>query len=295
MLDVYRWRSIGPGTRFFGVIGWPVAHSMGPRLHGAAFERAGIDGVYLPLAVDPKERVLEDFLDGCLANEWLDAAGFSVTAPHKSRVLVYLGDRVDDLARRIGAVNTLVVSNGQYRGHNTDYSGALDALTAGLGCTRSDLRGMAVDLLGAGGAARAVVAGLRECGADVTISNIIPEDADRLADEFRCGVTPWDHRTRGTGSVLVNCTSVGMLPDVDASPMPADALGRYEAVFDAVYNPIETQLLRDAAAAGCRTIRGVEMFIYQAAEQFRLWTGLEPDVGLMRNLVVGELTRARHG
>ena len=295
MLDVYRWRQIGPGTRFFGVIGWPVAHSMGPRLHGAAFERTGIDGVYLPLAVDPSDRVLEDFLDGCLANEWLDAAGFSVTAPHKARVLAYLGDRVDALARRIGAVNTLVVSEGQYHGYNTDYSGALDALTAGLGCERRDLRGVAVDLLGAGGAARAVVAGLREYGADVTISNIIPEDADRLAEEFRCGVTPWDHRMRGSGSVLVNCTSIGMLPDVDASPVPADALGRYEAVFDVVYNPIETRLLRDAAASGCRTIGGVEMFVYQAAEQLRLWTGLEPEVGLMRDLVVGELTRAQHG
>jgi shikimate dehydrogenase len=270
----------------FGVIGWPVAHSMSPLLHNAAFEWAGVDGVYLPLPIDPRDRVLEDFLDGCLANEWLDAAGFSVTVPHKSRVLAYLGDRVDEVARRIGAVNTLVVSDAGYRGCNTDYCGALDALTEGLGCERNDLRGTAIDLLGAGGAARAVVAGLREYGCDVTLSNIIPQDAAALAEELGCNVRAWGQRDRGSGSILVNCTSVGMWPAADETPFPADALGRYEAVFDVVYNPMRTRLLRDAAGTGCRIISGVEMFVHQAAEQFRLWTGREPDKRLMRDLVV---------
>ncbi|UCG15372.1 MAG: shikimate dehydrogenase [Phycisphaerales bacterium] len=292
MTDLYRWRRIGTDTRLFGVIGWPVAHSMSPLLHNAAFDRAGVDGVYLPLPIEPRDRVLEDFLDGCLANDWLDAAGFSVTVPHKSRVVAYLGDRVDELAGRIGAVNTLVVSDGGYRGYNTDYCGALDALTAGLGCERNDLRGTAIDLLGAGGAARAVVAGLREYGCDVTLSNIIPQDAATLAEEFGCNVRAWGERDHGTGSILVNCTSVGMRPVPDETPFPADALGRYEAVFDVVYNPMRTRLLGDAARAGCRVISGVEMFVNQAAEQFRLWTGREPDKGLMRDLVVRGLRKA---
>jgi 3-dehydroquinate dehydratase/shikimate dehydrogenase len=291
MLHRYRWGTMNSATRFFGVIGWPVAHSMSPVLHNAAFARADLNAVYLPLAVEPAGRTLEHFLDGCLEHPWLDSGGFSVTVPHKSRVLAYLGDQVDDLARRIGAVNTLAVSNGRYRGYNTDHSGALDALADGLGCERDDLRGTAVDVLGAGGAARAVVAGLCEYGCRVTICNIIPEDAASLADEFGTRLIPWDRRDRGGGSILVNCTSVGMWPEVDHTPFPAEGLSQYDAVFDVVYNPLQTRLLREAAAAGCRTVAGVEMFVHQAAEQFRLWTGQEPDKTLMRNLVVAELAK----
>jgi 3-dehydroquinate dehydratase/shikimate dehydrogenase len=293
MREVFRWGEIGRGTRVLGVIGWPVAHSMSPLLHNLAFARAGVDAVYLPLAVNPDGEVLESFLDRCLQADWLNVRGFSVTVPHKARVLAYLGDAADELARQIGAVNTLVAEEGRYRGHNTDYSGALDALTEGLESDRTGLRNMEVDVLGAGGAARAVAAGLRSCGARVTLINIVHEDAVRLADEFACEVRPWADRGQGRGAVLINCTSVGMWPEVDATPMPPEALPRYGAVFDVVYNPLETMLLRDAAAAGCRTICGVEMFVHQAAGQFRLWTGREADVGLMRQLVIGELTR--HG
>jgi len=293
MRDVFRWDAIGRSTRVMGVIGWPVAHSMSPLLHNSAFARAGVDAVYLPLPVDPAGRTLEEFLDRCLQTDWLNVGGFSVTVPHKGRVLAYLGAAADELAHQIGAVNTLMAKEGRYRGHNTDYSGALDALTRGLESDRACLRDAAVDVLGAGGAARAVVAGLRSCGARVTLSNIIHEDAVHLADEFACEVRPWTQRGEGRGAILINCTSVGMWPEVDAMPMRPVALSRFAAVFDVVYNPLETRLLRDAVGAGCRTIRGVEMFVHQAAGQFRLWTGREADVGLMRQLVIGELTR--HG
>lgn len=291
MLHHYRWETLNAETQFFGVIGWPVAHSMSPALHNAAFARADVNAVYLPLAVEPAGRTLENFLDGCIERPWLDAGGFSVTVPHKSRVLGYLGDHVDDLTHRIGAVNTLVVSNGRYRGYNTDYSGALDALVGGLGCGRDDLQGTAVDVLGAGGAARAVVAGLCERGCRVTISNIIPQDAASLAAEFDAQTGLWDQRDQGSGSILINCTSVGMWPDVDDTPFPTEALSKYDVVFDVVYNPLQTRLLHEATAAGCRTVAGVEMFVNQAAEQFRLWTGREPDKTLMRNLVVAELAK----
>ncbi|MBN1510724.1 MAG: type I 3-dehydroquinate dehydratase [Phycisphaerae bacterium] len=293
MREVFQWGSIRASTRVFGVIGWPVGHSMSPLLHNSAFARAGVDAVYLPLAVDPVGEVLESFLDRCLHADWLNVGGFSVTVPHKGRVPAYLGGAADKLAQQIGAVNTLIVQDGKYRGYNTDYSGALGALIEELGPDRACLRDTAVDVLGAGGAARAVVAGLRSCGARVTLSNIVHDDTVHLADEFACEVRPWAERGQGRGAVLINCTSVGMWPEVDATPMPPESLPRYAAVFDVVYNPLETRLLRDAAAAGCRTIRGVEMFVHQAAEQFRLWTGREADVGLMRQLVIGELTR--HG
>jgi len=291
MCEMFRWKAIGRDTRVFGVIGWPVAHSMSPLLHNQAFAAAGVDAVYLPWAVEPAGAGLESFLDGCRNAEWLNVGGFSVTVPHKARVLAYLGNAADELTRRIGAVNTLVVENGEYRGHNTDYSGALDALTGGVGSDRTWLNDAEVDVLGAGGAARAVVAGLRSCGARVTLCNIVPEEAVRLADEFACDVRPWADRGQGRGVVLINCTSVGMWPEVDVSPMPAEALPHYQAVFDVVYNPLETKLLRDAAAAGCRTIRGIEMFVCQAAGQFRHWTGREPSLERMRQLVIGELGR----
>jgi shikimate 5-dehydrogenase len=147
--------------------------------------------------------------------------------------------------------------------------------------------------LGAGGVARAVVAGLCDHGCDVTLYNIIPEDAAALARTMGARWGLWEQRTEGDGSILVNCTSVGMWPDADGSPFPADRLSRYALVFDAVYNPIETRLLRSAAEAGCRAVSGVEMFVNQAAAQFRLWTGESADASQMRDLVVGELTE--HG
>jgi shikimate 5-dehydrogenase len=192
-------------------------------------------------------------------------------------------------------VNTLVVTPQGYFGHNTDYAGALDALTEALACERNDLAGTHVAVLGSGGAARAVVAGLTSCGCRVTIYSIEPTQAAPLGRTFDCAVASWEQRQDGGSPILVNCTSVGMAPDLDASPMSAEGLDRYETVFDIVYNPLETKLLREAKAAGCRTIRGVEMFINQAAAQYRLWTGKRPEPGLWRAMITRELTGSTGG
>ena len=285
MVNTYRWRSIGPDTRVFGVIGDPVAHSMSPLLFNECFERAGIDAVYLPLLVAGGGDELDRFLSACLRRSWLDLGGFSVTVPHKEAAC-RLADEVEPLAGRIGAVNTLVPRNNTLAAYNTDYVGALTAITETLDCRREELAGKRAEVIGAGGVARAVVAGLCDCGCAVTIFNRDAARAEQLAGEFGCRSEAWDRRVEVTGAdLIVNCTSVGMWPAVEDSPVPPERLGDRPVVFDTVYNPVRTRLLQEAEAAGCRTIDGVSMFVNQAAEQFRLWTGRQVDRSFMRATV----------
>ncbi len=284
MRELYRWDAIGERTKVYGVIGCPVGHSMSPAIHNAGFGAIGYDGVYLPMRVEPEYTSLAAFLDACLARPWLDVRGFSVTIPHKENLLRYVRERggeVEPLAERIGVANTLVIAGAEGSGgapprlsaYNTDYVGALDALCAGLACTHDDLRNLPVVILGAGGASRAIVAGLHDCGARVTITNRTQTKAESLAREFGCTAVAWGERERLQADVIVNCTSIGMWPHVDDSPLPSSALDGRPAVFDTVYNPIETQLLRAARERGCRTIDGLGMLVRQAARQFTLWTG----------------------
>ena len=285
MLHEYRWGAIGPATKVFGVLGDPVRHSMSPMLFNRMFDRAGIDAVYLPLLVAGGESELGAFLEHAEHHDWLDAGGFSVTLPYKRAACRFVESRVEPLAARIDAVNTLVRRDGQFHGYNTDYAGALDALCHGLNCARPDLRGLNVDVLGAGGATRAVVAGLTDCGCAVTLFNRTRTSAVALAKEFGCRSAPWETRVRRRGRVVINCTPLGMAPHAADLPLPAEALGDRPVVFDMVYNPAETRLLREAKQAGCVTIDGVEMFVRQAAGQYRLWFGETPDVQRMRDIV----------
>lgn len=293
MKRLYRWDAIGPDTAVYGVIGHPVGHSMSPAIHNAAFGHCGLDAVYVPLLVEPAYDYFEDFLREALARPWFGLRGCSVTIPHKENALRFVrrdGGFVEPLAERIGAVNTLTFDGGRVSGHNTDYAGALDALTQALGCSRADLRGLEAAVLGAGGVARSIVAGLRDCGCRVTIYNRTAERAQGLADEFGCATAPHEERVRPESRVVVNCTSIGMHPDLDATPLPAERLRPDMAIFDTVYNPIETRLLREARQIGCRTIDGVSMFVNQAAAQFERWTGRPAPLDVMREMVVRRLT-----
>ena len=214
----YNWDRQGNETKVFGVIGSPIGHSMSPAVFNDQFNRAGFDGVYLPLLVDGQEELI-GFLNGCLDRRWLDIGGFSITVPHKETVLKWAGDRADPLARRIAAVNTISFSGGEPTAYNTDYVGVVSALDAVAG-GRGDWRGMAVAVLGAGGAARAAVAGLVDSDCQVTIYNRSQTRAENLARDFNCKVKPWEERTKFSEQVLINCTTVGMLPNVDDSPLP---------------------------------------------------------------------------
>jgi shikimate dehydrogenase len=216
----------------------------------------------------------------------------SVTIPHKEHAARWLEEQgypLGEIARRCGAVNTLVrTPEGGWRGENTDALGVIRALTRGLEQRGEALAGSTVDVLGAGGVARAAVAALVDRGCHVTVYNRRKGRAEALAQSLRCAWQPWGRRTAGSGRILVNCTSVGMQPDTDATPIAAQRLRPETLVFDTIYNPAETRLLRAARDRGCQTISGVELFIAQASEQFTLWHQRPAPEETMRRALSGK-------
>ena len=304
---LYRWDAISPATAVYGVIACPVAHSMSPAVHNAAFAASRLDAVYMPLRVEAGAEPFNRCLDAVLARPWLNVRGLSVTIPHKENALARVGpDNVDELSRAIGAINTIAITGEAarpLRGWNTDYAAAMDALAGALDSRRESLHGRRVAVLGAGGAARAIVAALAHYGADTTIYNRTVARAEQLAREFDRGaagavraegIEALSLRTGRSGQlnaeIIINCTPIGMHPHVVASPLPPGvALGAGTVVFDTIYNPSRTRLLREAAAAGCRTVSGVDMFVYQAAAQFELWVHRPAPRDVMRRAVLRQL------
>jgi len=303
--QLYRWDTLGPATRVFGVIGHPVAHSMSPAIHNAGFDATGYDGVYLPMPIAPGYEPFKATVDAWLNLPELHFRGASVTIPHKENLLRFvkeMGGEIEPLAQRIGAANTLTVrDDGSLYASNTDYAAALDAVVDGMGIKRSDLLGKKVAVVGAGGASRAVVAGFAEHGAKVFLHNRTPEKAQALAEEFadlpgQIIAKPADDICDSCCDVFINCTPLGMHPDVDTTPMPVGVLkaggrgwGPDKIVFDTVYNPVKTKLLQDAEAAGCKTVTGVEMFVRQGAAQFELWTGQQPPHDVFERVILERL------
>lgn len=294
LIDVYRWRDINAATRVFGLLGDPVAHSVGPLVMNRWFGDAEINGLYVPIRVASAQvDALAVFLHECRKRPWLDMDGFSVTVPHKAAALEYAGSGADSMSRSIGAANTLVFRDGHVLAHNTDAYAALDSVAAALGVRRTELAGLTVDVLGSGGAARALVYSLREFGCDVTVFGRNFDKAAALAGEYGFRARPWDDRASSRGDLLVNATRVGMWPNVDESPMPPGALSRRRLVFDMVYNPLSTRLLADAAQSGVTVLNGLDMYVRQAAMQFALWTGVTPNTESATRLVEERLGGSR--
>jgi 3-dehydroquinate dehydratase / shikimate dehydrogenase len=269
LINLYRVQQISRESEIYGIIGKPIGHSHSPLLHNAALKAVHRDGVYLPFEVDDINEFMRDFVRPSTRRiEWR-LRGLSVTIPHKLAIVPLL-DFVDPTARRIGAVNTVVVEGDELHGYNTDVTGVMRPLDKSI-----DLEGAEVAVLGAGGAARAVCYGLKQRGAIVTIYARDPGKAQSLADEF--GAKLRQIESFGSDAeVVINCTPIGMRGHSEGeSPIGAERLGSAKLVYDLVYNPEETALLRQARAAGCRTLGGLAMLVSQAAEQFRLWTGLE--------------------
>jgi 3-dehydroquinate dehydratase/shikimate dehydrogenase len=264
LLRECRFRQVTPATALYGVVGNPVAHSLSPVMHNAGFAARGIDAVYLPLeAADA-----QDFVRFAKA---MGLAGASITAPFK----VALMDEVDELeplARRVGAINTLVVRNGRWLGANTDVHG-FSAPLAG----RIAVKGVRASILGAGGAARAVAVALADMGASVTVCARRADAAKEIAELAGGRVGEFPPRA-GSWDVLVNAIPAGPHA-AEESPIGGATLDG-EIVFDLVYAPANTRLLSDARAAGCMTIGGLEMLVAQAERQFELWTGQAPPAGL---------------
>jgi 3-dehydroquinate dehydratase/shikimate dehydrogenase len=272
---LYRVRALTMESKITGIIGGSVRHSLSPLLHNGAYRHLGLDWVYLPLLVkDLRQFMTEYVIPPTRRMNW-DLRGLSVTIPHKVEILKYL-DRVDSMAEQIGAVNTLVVEDGRLVGYNTDVEGAMRPLLQ-----RLDLRGSRAVVLGAGGAARAVGFGLAREGADLRILARNPAQARELA--IRLGGTSGSLQDLAEDEydVLINATPLGMGDSPDETPVPVHRLRSGTIVFDLVARRPETKLLRDARAAGCHTISGLEMLVYQAVGQFERWTNLKAPVEVL--------------
>lgn len=270
-------------TKLCGVIGNPVHHSLSPAIHNAAFRKMGLNFVYLAFPVE----VIGDAIKGVRALG--NCRGFSVTIPHKLAAMPFL-DEVDQTARHIGAINTIVVENGKLIGYNTDASGALRALREG----GAALSGQRVLMLGSGGAARAIAFALAGDAqiAGLTILGVDEEERRRLVQDLRSrtsvvvedgpiqddSLRSWIPHCR----TVIHCTPVGMSPHVEETCVPAAMWRSDLTVMDIVYNPRRTRLLKEARAAGCRTIQGIEMFLCQAILQFELWTNQTAPADVMR-------------
>ena len=255
-------------TRVHGIMGNPVSHSLSPVMHNAAFAAIGENGVYVPFPV-------EDVAGAITGFKALGIRGVSVTIPHKQAVIGHL-DEIDPVAERIGAVNTLVFFEGRVKGYNTDWLGANRALEGKMA-----LAGASVLLLGAGGSARAIGFGLLEAGAKVTIASRTPEPGQALAKLLDC---PWhslDEIPQLQADAVVNATSVGMGKMADMSLVPVETIGGFPVVMDIVYAPLETRMLKEAKEAGCLTINGLQMLLYQGAAQFELWTDRPAPLDIM--------------
>jgi 3-dehydroquinate dehydratase/shikimate dehydrogenase len=288
--ELYRYDGISADTELFGVIADPVGHSLSPAIHNACFAQAGMNRLYLPLLVQGQQQEFKLFLNNVLLRKWLNFHGLSVTIPHKQNALQYAKSNlgfVEPLAEKIGAVNTLLVrSDGKLKAYNTDYSAALEAIMTEMKIKKAGLKELPVAVIGAGGVARAIVAGLSDAGAKIKIYNRTLERAEKLAAEFNCEFAPLDELENLDAKLLVNCTSIGMHPNIEATPVPNEYLKKTMAVFDTVYNPAETLLLKEAKKKKAKTIDGVSMFVNQAMAQFKLFTGADGNSDLMRETIL---------
>lgn len=274
---LYRVRKVGPATRAYGLLGAEVSLSLSPALHNAAFAACGLDAVYVPLQAE----ALEPFL---AALPELQLSGFSVTRPYKAEIVSRL-DEVDEAAALAGSVNTVSVRDGALSGSSTDGLGVLVPLRR-----RLDPKGREVVILGTGGAARAAAFALSRRGARVTVLGRGPEAA-AVAQAADCAWGKLASLGQRAWDVLINATPVGGWPGVHESLVPEALLRPGRLVFDMVYTPLETRLLREAAAAGCTVIDGLEMLVAQAAAQFETWTGAPAPVEAMRDGALAALAR----
>ena len=268
--------TINGKTVLYGIIGNPVTHSLSPAMHNAALAASGINGVYLPFSAP-------DIAAAVTGIRGLGVQGVSVTIPHKEKVMALL-DEIDPVAQKIGAVNTVMNTDGTLKGLNTDWLGATRALEEKI-----DLNGVEAVILGAGGSARAIGFGLLERRAKFVLCSRTESRGKALADELGCLWVSLDEADNLSGDILINATSVGMQPHIENSPVPERILSRFQVVMDIVYAPLKTRFLQEAEVRGCVTINGLEMLLYQGVAQFELWTGKVAPVELMRKALAEAL------
>ncbi len=281
MRNIYRADSIDSETKLFGVVADPVAHSYSPLIHNASFFANNLNFRYLPFRVPAEE--LELFLSWCKEEK---IGGLSVTIPHKQTILPLL-HQAESAAQGIGACNTVVFANNEDKeliGYNTDYRAAMDCLSEAMSKwtgKQDPFERESVLILGAGGVSRAIGYGLAQRRAFITITSRNRVASESLAKHLNARWIDWDARHTIEPKILVNGTPVGMFPEMDETPFQTNQLKGNTLVFDTVYNPEQTLFLKGARATGCPVISGLQMFVRQAAYQYRLFTGLEPPVDVM--------------
>jgi shikimate dehydrogenase len=269
------------------LLGYPVGHSVSPVMQNAAFRFKGLDVEYRLAKVSPKNlaRFIEEHRDETVL-------GFNVTIPHKIEVIKYL-DEIDENASSIGAVNTVKNNEGQLIGYNTDGVGGVKPLEEAYGL----LSNSKVLILGSGGAAKALAYELSRRVRRLFILNRTPSKAHDLASKLRSmtganitgdGLDAIEHAL-SQADILINTTPIGMVPKTEESPVNKNMLRKDLFVYDIVYNPIKTKLLRDAETIGAETLSGVKMLVYQGAEAFHIWTGDKPPTKIMLNAVLAKL------
>lgn len=281
MHDLYRYDEIDEKTELFGVVADPVAHSHSPLIHNRAFQHAEVNARYLPFRVAADD--FNSFIDSCPE---IGIQGISITIPHKERALDYC-TQAEASATGIGAINTMIFDESDRLGYNTDYRAAMDCINAIYQNTAGQVshQGRRVLILGAGGVSRAIAWGMKQRGADVTIASRTYDRAAAMAHELGTRVIAWDERHNQTPQLLVNGTPVGMFPDVDESPFNKSAINNFMVVFDTVYNPENTMLIKLAREQNAKVITGVDMFVRQAAYQFKLFTGRDAPAQMMRDAI----------
>jgi 3-dehydroquinate dehydratase/shikimate dehydrogenase len=266
--SVYHVDKIDRETMVCGLVGRPVMHSVSPHMHNAAFVAAGINGVYLPLEVRDVKTFFKRMVHPRTREIDLNLRGLSITAPHKSAVLECL-DWIEPEAQEMGAVNTVVVDGDELRGSNTDAAGFIEPLLAQMG----SLAGSRVAVIGAGGAARAALWALRRQQAIVTLFARDVSKARALGQLFDVSYASLESASFAEYDLVINATPLGSGELSDQTPATAEQLAGAGYVYDLVYNPVETRLLKEAGKVNCKTLRGLEMLVAQAKIQFELWTG----------------------
>jgi len=280
MKNEYNFDLINEDTRLLGVIGEFAENSKSRHMHNKMFKEKGVNFIYHPLKLEKND--LEAFMNNF--NKF-DFAGAAVTVPYKEEIMKYLDD-TDETAKNIGAVNTIVNDDGRLIGYNTDYFGAVEALKE-----KTQLNGKKVLVIGAGGAARAVVYGLRKENAEITIMNRTAEKAQKLAEEFNIKADELENIKKliMDNEIVINTTSVGMSPNSGRSIIPEDCLINDKIIMDIVYTPIRTKLIESAEKANCSTITGERMLVHQAMKQYELWTKEKADFKIMEKAIIEKI------
>lgn len=289
MIDFFRVKELDEDTEVYGIIAGDTSYSVSPWMHNAAFKAAGMNRVFVPLQVTDLDEFMRRMVKPETREINLNFKGFSVTNPHKQAIMRHL-DEIDETAKKIGAVNTVKIEDGKFYGYNTDTLGFIGPLKNAF----NDLAGANVAVIGAGGAARACIHALQQEGAKVALFARDQKKAGALADEFNINVhkLPTAHRPLATGfDILVNATPLGTKGENEEKTIATAAqLKGVNLVYDLVYNPTETRLIREAKAAGVPAIGGLEMLIAQGAKQFEIWTGRTAPLEAMQTAVVNRLS-----